>query len=361
MISISTLNSVGYGCGFGGAYARNSKYNNSHLEILKHLASNKNFNFIDTASEYGNGSSEKIIGRLNDKTKKKLFISTKVSSENLTYKKFINSVQSSLKRLRIKKIDLIQPHWPNTKYDIDEIVHAFKYLKNKKYVRYFGTSNYSFQDIKYFKRKLLGDFKFIQEEYSIVDRSIERDKLIFCKANDMKLIGYSPLGTGNLNFSTQQKKLLEKLGTKYDVSIFSIILNFLIKRADNIILIPNSMNRDNINSNINSQFLKLSKKEHNQIDNIFKFKTIKIKLKNINFVDRNYKKIASLDDAIQNKFGLSPSPIELSKKIKKGENLKPIKIRKNRENYDLIEGRLRFWAHVIAFGWNHQVSAILKI
>ena len=60
----------------------------------------------------------------------------------------------SLKHLKVKKIDLIQPHWPNYKIQNDDIVKAFKYLKKKGKVRYFGLSNYDLKDIKFFKKKL---------------------------------------------------------------------------------------------------------------------------------------------------------------------------------------------------------------
>ena len=176
----------------------------------------------------------------------------------------------------------------------------------------------------------------------------------------MKIIGYSPLGTGSIAFTLKQKELLETIAKKYQVSIYSIILNFLIKRANNIILIPNSMNKDNINANIKSQFLKISKKEYNQIDNSFKFKIKKIRLKNINYADKNYDKIRNINDAINNKYNFTPSPYDLSKKIKKGEELKPIKVRKIKNRHYLIEGRLRFWAHVIAFGWDFKIEAVVK-
>ena len=99
--------------------------------------------------------------------KKKIFISTKVSPKNLSYKKFIDSCFKSCENLNVKTVDLIQPHWPNYEINNDEIVKAFKFLKKKRKVRYFGLSNYDLKDVKFFKKKLKNDFKFVQEEYSI--------------------------------------------------------------------------------------------------------------------------------------------------------------------------------------------------
>jgi diketogulonate reductase-like aldo/keto reductase len=360
MISVSNIKSIGYGCGFGAAYAREVKYTKKHLEILKFLIQKKNFNFLDTAAEYGNGDSEKLIGKLNCSQKKNIFISTKVSSENLKYNLFINSVKKSLIRLKLKKIDLIQPHWPNSNFDLDEIVEAFKFLKRNKMVRYFGTSNYSLEEIRYFKKKLNKYFKFIQEEFSLVDRSAEYEKLNFVEKHNMKLIGYSPFVTGKFKLSFNQEKVLDYISKKYKASRHQIILNFLKSRSNKIILIPNSFNKKNIELNINSQFLKIAKTDLNDIDKEFKFKTLKIMLKDIYYLDPEYNKIKNIDDAISNRYNFSPSPIELAKKIKKGVILKPIKIKKNSKKYHLVEGRLRFWAHVIAFGWNYKIVAIIK-
>jgi len=360
MISFSNINPIGYGFAFGGTNTKNVKYTDKHKQALNFVIKNKLYNFIDTAPEYGNGQSEILIGSLTKKIKKNLFISTKVSPENLNYKNFIKSVEMSLKRLDIDKIDVIQPHWPNYNVNNDEIISAFRFLKSKGKVRYFGLSNFELIDIKYFKTKLKSDFKFLQEEYSLNDKSIEEEKIKYCVENNIKIICYSPLSTGNFLFNGMQKNLLSELAKKYQVPFSSIILNYLLHKSNNLIIIPHSTNLDNITSNQNVTNFKLIKKDVLLLNNQFKIKKIKIKLKNIIFYDKNYKKISSLIGAIKNKFNLSPSPHQLSKKILQGAKLKLIKVRKIKKKTYLAEGRLRFWAYVIAYGWNYSINAILK-
>jgi aryl-alcohol dehydrogenase-like predicted oxidoreductase len=360
MISFSKINPIGYGLGFGGTDAKNAKYTNKHKNALNFLIKKKTCNFIDTSPEYGNGKSEMLIGCLSKKTKKNLFISTKVSPENLNYKNFIKSVDLSLKRLKINRIDVIQPHWPNYNVDNDEIISAFRFLKKNGKVRYFGLSNFELIDIKYFKNKLNSDFKFIQEEYSLSDKSIEVEKIEYCINNNIKIICYSPLSSGNFIFNKTQKKLLFKLNEKYQVEFSSIILNYLLLKSSNLIMIPHSTNLDNITNNLNVKNFKLTKKDTLLLDKQFKINEIKIKLHNIIYYNKNYKKIKNLSDAIKNKFNLSPSPFQLSKKILQGAKLKPIKVRKKRKKFYLEEGRLRFWAYVIAYGWKYSINVILK-
>lgn len=360
MISFSNINPIGYGLGFGGTNCKNVKYTLKHKLALNFLIKKKTCNFIDTAPEYGNGESERLIGGLPKEIKKNLFISTKVSPENLNYKYFIKSVQKSLKRLNLNRIDLIQPHWPNYSVDNDEIISAFKFLKKDGKVRYFGLSNFELIDIKYFKKQLKSDFKFLQEEYSLSDKSIEEEKISYCLNNDMKIICYSPLSSGNFTFDKKQNKLLYGLADKYHVSFSSIILNYILKKSNSLIIIPHSTNFENISSNLNVANYKLIKKDVSILNKEFKKNKIKIKLKNIVYFDKNYKKIRNLNEAITNKFNLSPSPSQLSIKIIQGAKLKLIKVRKEGKKFYLTEGRLRFWAYVIAYGWNYTINAILQ-
>jgi len=362
MLLISHIKPVGYGFGININIRRPLIYSekfSSKYKIALNFAVKK-FNFIDTAAEYGNGESEKLIGKLPSLVKKKIFISTKVSSHNLNYKDFIKSALLSLERLKVNKIDLIQPHWPNYQVENDEIIFAFKYLKKKGYVRYFGLSNYDFIDIKYFKKKIKSDFRFIQEEYSLNDRSIEDKKISFCEQNDIKIICYSPLSSGNLILSNLQKTLLKKISEKFQVSISSVILNYLLTKSKNLILIPHSINLQNISSNCAVLDYKLSSNDILMINNEFKIKTIKIKLRNIIYPYKGYSKKKKLEAAIKNEFNFTPSPYELSKKIISGCELKNIKVEKINKDYYLVEGRLRFWAYVLAYGWNYSINVILK-
>lgn len=357
MISINRIKNIGYGFGFGGTHANISIYNKNHVKTLETFAKNIDGNFLDTSIIYGEGQSEKIIGKLNSKLKKKLFISTKVSPENLSYQKFINSCLKSCRNLKIKKIDLIQPHWPNYDVDNDQIIDAFKFLKKNGKARYFGLSNYDLKDIKYFKKKLKNDFRFIQEEYSLKNREVE-SKFRFCSNNNLKIICYSPLSSGNLSLKKKEETLLKDISIKTSKSISSIILKFLLSRSNNLILIPHTSNAQHLKENIESKNLNISNKYLSKINKLFNPKYVSIALNSIIYKDNNYKKIQSLKDAINNKAKFSPSPKSLAKIIKKGYKLKSIKIKKINKKYYIKEGRLRFWAYVIAYGFNKKIRML---
>ena len=76
-------------------------------------------------------------------------------------------------------------------------------------------------------------------------------------------------------------------------------------------------------------------------------------------MDKKYKKIKSLDDAIKNKGKLSPSPKLIALKLKNGYKFKSIKLKLMNKKYYIKQGRLRYWAHVLAFGWNKKIKMML--
>ena len=358
MINFNKIKRIGLGFGFGGAFSKESKYNSNHKNTLKFFCKSKLGNFIDTSISYGEGDSEKIIGKIQYSIKQKNFISTKVSAENLSFKKFVNSTLKSLKNLNVKKIDLIQPHWPNYDVKNEEIIKAFNYLKKNKKVRYFGLSNYDLKDIKYFKKKLKGSFKFIQDEFSIRDRSLE-NKIKFCEKNNIKIICYSPFGSGEIVFSKKENEILKLLTKKYRKSRYSIILNYLASKSKNIVLIPHTKKIAHLKDNLSSLKFRLKSQDIGKLDKHFKPNYVYLKLKQVIYFNKKYKKILNLKDALSNKGELHPSPKTLAKKLEEGHKLKPIKLKKINNKFHIKEGRLRYWAHVIAFGWDKKIRMMI--
>ena len=63
--------------------------------------------------------------------------------------------------------------------------------------------------------------------------------------------------------------------------------------------------------------------------------------------------------------GLSPSPVELAEFIRQGEPTKPVRLTPSKDisgqyEYDLIEGRLRYWAWVIAHDGHQPIPAYIR-
>ena len=106
-------------------------------------------NFIDTADVYGDGRSEKLIGRLlQDRPRDKIFIATKAgrrldphTAEGYDYEHLSKFVERSLKNLGVEALDLLQLHCPPTAaYRQDATFGALDRLQEEGKVRNYGVS-----------------------------------------------------------------------------------------------------------------------------------------------------------------------------------------------------------------------------
>lgn len=105
-------------------------------------------NFIDTADVYGDGRSEKLIGRLLKERKEEIFVATKAGqrldphvSEGYNLKNIEGFVDRSLENLGVDSIDLLQLHCPPTPvYSRPEVFEALDHLKSKGKIRNYGVS-----------------------------------------------------------------------------------------------------------------------------------------------------------------------------------------------------------------------------
>ncbi|KXN72670.1 putative aldo-keto oxidoreductase, partial [Conidiobolus coronatus NRRL 28638] len=136
-----------------------SKLDQSVAEELIRVAFEAGINFFDNSEDYGFGEAEVAFGNaiknLNLK-REDLVISTKVSwrskgwgpnANGLSKKHIIECVNSSLKRLQLDYVDLVFAHRPDPEIPIEETVRAFNQLINEGRVFYWGTSEWSAQQL----------------------------------------------------------------------------------------------------------------------------------------------------------------------------------------------------------------------
>jgi voltage-dependent potassium channel beta subunit len=116
-------------------------------------------NFFDNAEEYSDGKSELAMGQsiINNKFKREdIVVSTKIfwgaegngpNVNGLSKKHLIEGLNASLKRLQLSYVDLVFAHRPDTETSMEEIVRGFNHLINQGKAFYWGTSEWSAQQI----------------------------------------------------------------------------------------------------------------------------------------------------------------------------------------------------------------------
>jgi len=124
---------------------------------LMKLAYDSGVNFFDNAEAYSDGQAEEIMGKAIKKAgwkQKDLVLSTKIfwggdgpNDIGLSRKHIIEGMDGSLKRMGLEYVDLVFAHRPDIHTPIEETVRAFNSLIDQGKVFYWGTSEWSAQQI----------------------------------------------------------------------------------------------------------------------------------------------------------------------------------------------------------------------
>ena len=168
-------------------------------------------NFIDTANNYTNGTSEKFVGEFVKTDRDHFVVATKYTlSERGTdpnfggnhRKNMRRSVEGSLKRLDTDHIDLLWLHMWDGMTPVEEVMRALDDLVHAGKVLYVGISDTpawvvsqanTLADLRGWSR-----FVAYQGEYSLASRAPERDILPMTKAFDMTFLPWGILEGGEL-------------------------------------------------------------------------------------------------------------------------------------------------------------------
>lgn len=194
-----SFSSIGLGCvTFGREIDRQASFS------LMDYAVEKGITFFDTASAYGDGASEKIIGSwIADRrpVSGSILIATKILPP-YTSEKIIESIEQSLKRLGTDAIDLLYLHrWDATIEDGDTL-NIFNDLIKTGKIKILGASNFNAEQfervIRLQKDNGFDLFSAIQNNNNLAVRDINKEIVQICIDRDIKIVTYSPLGAGFL-------------------------------------------------------------------------------------------------------------------------------------------------------------------
>lgn len=361
------ISSIGQGCmGIGGEFEKNSDLDKEFLWSLEY-GIDLGMTFIDTAEVYAKGHSETLVGRVAKNKRDKIFIASKFSPENNSYNSVLNSAENSLRRLNTSYIDLYQVHWPNPSIPISETMTALEKLVKDGKVRFIGLSNFSQREMEE-AQKLIDPIKIVsnQVEYNLFDRFIESSLMPYMIKNESSIIAYSPLDKGHSFRANEKKKLMSQLSKKYDKSISQISLNWLVSH-ENVFAIPKAAKKNHIELNASSSDFEMDSIDIKMISDVFSIKPYYIDPKKIKVSlsgEGNRKVYETIEEAIENKLNMQPSPVDLSNFIINGDPVKPVRVIPSTSDdhyeYELIEGRLRFWAWNIAYNGKRDVPCIMR-
>lgn len=168
-------------------------------------------NFIDTACNYTNGTSETFVGEFIHPDRDRFVVATKYSLNTRPddpngggnhRKNMVQSVNESLKRLQTDYIDLLWLHAWDFTTPVEEVMRALDDLVRAGKVLYVGISDTPAWIVSQGNTlaSLRGWTPFIglQIEYNLLQRAPERDLLPMSKAFDIGVTAWAPLAGGAL-------------------------------------------------------------------------------------------------------------------------------------------------------------------
>lgn len=185
-------------------------------------------NFLDTANRYTEGTSERFLGEFIADNRDYFVVASKYTlydhrndpnASGNHRKNMIRSVEHSLKRLNTDYLDVLWLHMWDGTTPLEEILRAFDDLVSSGKVLYIGISDVPAWVVASANTMAMlrnqAAFIGLQIEYSLLQRTPERDLLPMAKHFGMAITPWSPLGAGLLsgkyNDSVQGKgRLTEK-------------------------------------------------------------------------------------------------------------------------------------------------------
>ncbi len=159
-------------------------------------------NIIDTAHVYGR--SEEIIGEALRRNGKRegVIIASKIQPLRNDRATIVEQTETSLRRLRTDRVDLMQLHRPNADIPIEESLRAFDDLIRAGKVGYIGSRGFKAWQVMeaLWCAKDLGLRRFVSEQsvYSLLCRRIEDELVPMVRTYGVGLLVWSPLGAGVL-------------------------------------------------------------------------------------------------------------------------------------------------------------------
>ncbi|MGN0015212.1 MAG: aldo/keto reductase [Candidatus Gastranaerophilaceae bacterium] len=246
--------------GFGTWTLKGDVAVNSVQEAIK-----SGYRLIDTAQAYGN-EKEVFEGIKNSGIKRKdIFITTKISPDNMRNHKVRESLDKSIELLGGEYIDLVLIHWP-VKNEVKETWQILEEYVEKGKIRSIGLSNFNPHHID----ELLeyAKIKPVINQIEIHPYMTQQEVAGYTFNKNIQVEAWSPLGTGTvLNDTT-----LAKIAKSHNKSVAQIVLRYDIQRG--LITIPRAENTDYIKENIDVFDFELTPVEMSIINGLNKNKRV---------------------------------------------------------------------------------------
>lgn len=163
-------------------------------------------NFLDTAYSYGlQGESERLLGQVLQGRRDEAIVASKVGLSWTPEGEKVRCgrpdvlwrhAEESLQRLGMDYVDVLYLHVPDPEVPIEDSAGALRDLMDAGKTRHLGISNANVPEMEAFAR--ICPLAVVQEDYNLVQRDVERERLPWCRSQGLAFTAYYPLMSGLL-------------------------------------------------------------------------------------------------------------------------------------------------------------------
>ena len=295
------VSAIGLGC-MGMSVNYGTSPDKQEMIALARSAVDHGITFFDTAEVYGPFTNEELVGEALAPVRGQVVIATKFGFDvdpetrqrrglDSRPEHIRQSVEASLKRLKVDTIDLLYQHRVDPNVPIEEVAGTVKSLIEEGKAKYFGLSEVSAQTIR--RAHAVYPVAAVQNEYSLWARDSEAEVLPTCEELGVGFVPWSPLGQGFLTgkVSTDQTfeagdvrswfprftqeameanqpliALLGRIAEKIEATPAQIALAWLLAQKPFIVPIPGTRKLNRLEENIGAADIELTSDDLREID-----------------------------------------------------------------------------------------------
>jgi len=296
------VSALGLGC-MGMSFSYGPPADKQEMIALLRSAVERGITFFDTAEVYGPFTNEELVGEALAPFRGQVVIATKFGFKldpeggprwvglDSRPEHIQQVAEDSLKRLRVKAIDLFYQHRVDPDVPIEDVAGAVKDLIQEGKVRHFGLSEAGVQTIR--RAHAVQPITAVQSEYSLWTRGPEAGVLPTLEELGIGFVPYSPLGkgflTGKINetstfdssdfrntlprFTAEARKanqvlidLLARIAQRKKVTPAQIALAWLLAQKPWIVPIPGTRRLERLDENIGATTVELTSDDLREID-----------------------------------------------------------------------------------------------